>query len=335
MATPERAGPDHLTHLDQLVQQPEKQHLFHALRIIEAAYADAPRLGRSHRPRHDKVRLGQEAELQFPPSTIRSFTPPKGNKPGRLINRFFGLFGPHGPLPLHLTEYARNRARNFRDTTFMAFADMLTHRVMSLFYRAWVSGQPAPSFDRDDDNAVDRKVAAITGLLGAELQTRDDFPDRAKRHFAGLLAQGVKNAEGLEAILSAFFDAPVKIEEFVGTWLELEPDDRWSLGAPAGLGGATSIGSQVWTRNAKFRICIGPLDYDDYVRLLPGTPSQQRLSAIVRSYVGQALDWEVNLILKADQVPSAKMGENTRLGHVGWMGARRDTTDANDLYLQG
>lgn len=80
MASPERAGPDHLTHLDQLVQQPEKQHLFHALRIIEAAYPDAPRLGRSHRPREDQVRLGQEAELQFPPSTIRSFTPPKGKR---------------------------------------------------------------------------------------------------------------------------------------------------------------------------------------------------------------------------------------------------------------
>lgn len=335
MAPRERPGPDHLTHEARLANNPEKFHIFQALRMIEAAYPDAPRLGESHRPREDAVRLGQEAELRFPPSTIASYAPADKARPARLINRFFGLFGPQGPMPLHFTAYARNRARNHRDTTLLAFANMLTHRVMSLFYRAWVSGQPAPSFDRSDDNAIEHKVAALTGLHGARLHGRDDFPDLAKRHFAGLLAQGPKNAEGLAAILSAFFDVPVEIEEFIGSWLELEPDDQWRLGQPVGLGAGTSIGNQVWTRNAKFRIRIGPLGYDDYCRLLPGTPAQKRLRAIVRSYVGQALDWEVNLVLRADQVPPAQMGANMALGHVGWMGSRRATTDADDLYLQG
>lgn len=337
MAPRDGTGPDHLTHLARLTANPEQHHIFHAFRIIEAAYNDAPRLGESIRPREEVVRFGQEAELSFPPSTIRSFTPPVKSgdkiKPGRLTNRFFGLFGPHGPLPIHLTEFARDRQRNHRDGTFVAFADMLTHRLMTLFYRAWASAQPSPSFDTRRGDVFAKKVAAIGGMHGKHLQDRDAFPDLAKKHFAGLLAQGPKNADGLILILKAFFDAPVEIEEFVGSWLELEPDDRWALGTPAGLGRATSVGSKVWTRGAKFRLKIGPLSCGEYERMLPGTQSLERLHAIVRSYAGDTLDFDVNLVLRAEEVPQAVLGKNARLGQLGWIGTRKQSGDAADLYL--
>ena len=139
MATDKRTGPDTLGHFAKLVEEPEKHHVFQALRIIDAVHPDAPRLGESRRPREDRVRLGQEAELAFPPSTISSFKPGTDGKPGKMLNRFFGLWGPQGPMPLHLTEYARNRQRNHRDHTIVAFANMLTHRMMSLLFRAWRS----------------------------------------------------------------------------------------------------------------------------------------------------------------------------------------------------
>ena len=336
MATGKRPGPDHLSHLDRLARSPEEHHVFQALRVIEASFPEAPRLGESRRPREDRVRLGQEAELAFPPSTIAAFKPPAGERPGRLVNRFFGLFGPQGPLPLHLTEYVRDRQRNHRDSTFVAFADMLTHRMMSLLYRAWSTGQPAPSFDRDDDPMA-RKVAALAGYHGAHMQNRDAMPDLTKRHFAGHLAQGSRNAEGLVSILSAFFSVPVRLQQFVGSWLELEPDDRWQLGAMAGLGQSTSIGQRVWTRAAKFRLRIGPLSLRDYERLLPGGAPLGRLRAIVRNYAGDALDWDVNLVLAGDEVPRASLGGSTRLGHTSWImtptGDDEPRPDAEDLFL--
>ena len=124
MATGEGPGSADLTHYAQLAANPQRYHLFQALRIIEAQHGDRPRLGQSRRSAQDPVRLGQEAELAFPTSTIAEFGPDKQGQM-RLTNRSFGLFGPQGPLPLHLTEYARNRRRNERDTTFIAFADML------------------------------------------------------------------------------------------------------------------------------------------------------------------------------------------------------------------
>ena len=151
MAAESGAGSDDLSHIARLAREPEKYHLFQALRVLEAHFSDQPRLGESRRAAQDKVRLGQEAELAFPPSTIASFQMDKGDKPAVLINRFFGLFGPHGPLPLHMTEYARDRQRNHRDPTLVAFSDMITHRMLSLLYRAWASAEPAPNYDRDED----------------------------------------------------------------------------------------------------------------------------------------------------------------------------------------
>ena len=326
-------APHQDTLLDGLVENPKAYHIFHALRIIEAHYDKNPRLGMSTRPKQDRVRMGQEAEMAFPPTTIRSFQAPTDKEPGVLINRFFGLFGTHGPLPLHLTEYARDRQRNHRDNTIVDFANIFTHRMLSLLYRAWASAEPAPSFDRPDSDPFEGKVAAIAGHKGAQLAERDAMPDQAKRYFAGYLSNGPRHADGLMSIIKAFFSAPVQLQNFVGTWLHLDPGDRWALGARAGLGQATSIGDKVWSRASKFRLRIGPLSLQEYERILPGEPSLKRLEAIVLNYMGDVLEWDVNLVLHADEVPKSVLGQTTRLGHTSWIGERKSQDDADELFL--
>ena len=59
-----------------------------------------------------------------------------------------------------------------------------------------------------------------------------------------------------------------------------------------------------------------------------------RLAAIVRNYVGDALDYDVNVVLRAEDVPAATLGGDTRLGQTSWIGTRDASTDADDLYLQ-
>lgn len=333
MATEGRPGPDHLTHFDRLCEDPGRYHLFLALRVIEAEFADAPPLGRSKRPKSDPMRLGQEATMAFPDNTLTRVTPPGGGKPGKLTNTFFGLFGPHGPLPQHMTEYARERERTHKDPTFVAFANMLTHRVMGLLYRAWTAGQPAAAFDRDGAETLEKKLAAIGGYFGRDLSDRDAMPDLSRRYFTGHLMRGPRHPHGLVSILSSFFSTPVRVQEFIGSWLDLDPSDRWSIGSTSGLGQGTSVGSRVWARNAKFRISIGPLPLDEYRKLLPGSPALARLSSIVRSYVGEALDWDVNVLLRAEDVPQAILGQDTQLGLTSWVGTRRGGGDADDLYI--
>lgn len=334
MASGDGPRPDHLSWLSGLEDTPGKYHLFLAMRVIDAAREEGRDLGKTRRPSEDGMRFGQEPSLAFPPATLAGFRKGGSGAPSILTSRFFGFFGPNGPLPLHITEYAHDRQTNYRDDTFVAFADMFTHRLATLLFRAWKTGQPAADFDRGIGGTTEDAIAALSNLLGQGMRDRDAMPDLAKRHFAGHLAPGPRTPEAMVAMLSSFFGADVHIEEFIGSWLELEPEDTWQLGAPGGgLGQTTSIGNRVWSRAAKFRLRIGPLSKEDYERLLPGGASLERFAAIVRNHVGDTLDWDVNIVLKADEVPAAQLGADTRLGLTSWIGDRTGMGDADDLYV--
>lgn len=333
MATKKRTGPTDLGRLRALSEDPFGYHIFHALRLIDATYQDKPRLGESARPIDDPIRVSQEIELAFPTSTIRALDLPGDDQPGRLVSRFFGLFGPQGPLPTFMTEYVRDRVRNKRDTAIGDFLNMFGHRMITFLFRAWASAEPAVSFDRIEDD-FSKKVDAIAGYRGISFAEADLMPDLTKRHFAAHLAHKTRNVEGLEAILSAFFEAPVEIEDFVGSWLRIEPEDRWQLGKGGDLGRTTQVGEMCWSRSAKFRIKIGPVDKDAYQRMFPGKGSLRRLQAIIRNYCGDTLDWELNLILKEEDVEMPELGESALLGFTCWPGERPEGAgDAADLYI--
>ena len=309
---------------------------YQAMRLLEAAYPDRPRLGRSVRPRQDAVRLGQHPDLVFAAATLAAWEE-RGALPPRLLVHFFGLFGTDGPLPLHLTEYARDRKRLARDQSFTRFADLFHHRALSLFWRAWADSRPTVSFDRPQDDRFTTYVGSLAGLGTAALRDRDAMPDLTKLHFAGLLSKQTRGAEGLAAILAAFFDMPVRIFCFVGAWLPLEPAERSRLGgaaATASLGASLLLGSRIWSRSQKFRVVFGPLSLAQYLRLLPGGGSFHRLIPVVRNYAGDTLLWDVNLILRTDEVPKLQLGRQGRLGWTTWLQPRRRGTDAADLYLE-
>jgi type VI secretion system protein ImpH len=315
VASDERKEAGDLSRFEALKENPEKYHIFQALRLIEAAYADKPRLGRSRRPKQDAVRLKQRIDMSFASSTVARFVPQDAQtgEPGELSQYMFGLFGPNGPLPLHLTEYAYNRQRSFRDPTFKAFGDIFHHRMLSLFYRAYASGEPTSSFDRKGEvDPFAQKVAAFAGLKGAGLADRDAMPDLAKLRYAGRLSHGTRNEEGLLALISGFFGAPATMESFVGTWLELDKQDTWELGnphKPAKLGQSCSIGAKVWTRQAKFRFRVGPVGLAEYKRLLPGGDSLKRLKSLVNNYMGEAMMWDMNLVLRKGEAEPAMLAK--------------------------
>lgn len=339
MATDPGTPESGVSHLDRLASDPGRFHIFHALRVLEAHYSDAPRMGTSRRPSEDPVRLGQQPEMAFPRSTLAAFQPAKDGRPARLTNLFFGLFGPNGPLPLHLTSYARDRQRNHRDSTLLAFANMFTHRMMGLFYRAWTTAEPAPSYDRPEDDPFADKIAALAGYLGDSFAKRDAMPDMSKRYFAAHLASGTRHADGMVSMVEAFFDTPVSLRQFVGSWNRLEPSDCWSLGAGTAaknaLGQSFHLGEEVWSRATRFSLQIGPLSLKEYTGLLPGKPGFAQLQALVRNYVGDSMDFDVALVLKADQIPDPKLGGGPRLGNSTWIGQRVSTGDADDLRVAG
>jgi type VI secretion system protein ImpH len=161
---------------------------------------------------------------------LSRFSPGKDGLPPRFLVRFFGLFGTNGAMPLHLTEYVRDRIHNHHDTTLARFADLFHHRMLCLFYRAWANAEPTVSFDRPETDKFAGYVASLAGLGQHSLLNRDAMPDLAKLHYIGYLAAQTKSATGLAAILSDYFQLKVSIAEFVGEWLEIDDNDITRLG---------------------------------------------------------------------------------------------------------
>jgi type VI secretion system protein ImpH len=309
--------------LDALLEaQTARMDFFQVLRLIENAYPQLPRIGASLRARDDPVRFGQDPALTFHASALGQYTRANADARARLAVNFFGLLGANGPMPLHLTEYVRDRLRHGGDATLLAFFDVFHHRMLSLFYRARASAEPAISLDRSDGDRFSVFVGSLFGIGAPALRERDDIGDFAKLHFAGLLANKARPASGLVSILRAYFKLPLDVEQFVGHWMRLPATIQSRVGQHQEgnrLGASLVLGRSVWDCQNKFRIVIGPLGYDDYRRFMPGGDSLKRLLAWVKTYVGLTLDWDVRLMLKKEQMPPLCLGGAARIGWSTWL----------------
>ncbi|MBL8363133.1 MAG: type VI secretion system baseplate subunit TssG [Rubrivivax sp.] len=296
-------------YLAAVAAEPYRYDFYQVLRRIAAAHPRLPPLGQAARPVDEPVRVAQPAEMDFAPAPIHALVR-RGGSPPWLMQRIFGLLGSHGALPLHLTEYARERERHHGDPTFQRFLDTFTHRFALLFYRAWADAQPAVSLDRPDNKTYFNRLGSLVGIGLHSLQDRDALPDSSKIHFAGRLARQTRDAEGLLAWLRVEFDTAANVEQWCGHWMPLTRAERTRLGRAGGsvVGRSAVLGGTVWDVQHKFRITLGPLSLDQYQRFLPGGRDLARLQALVRHWVGIEFAWDVKLILHKDEVPRLELG---------------------------
>jgi len=340
MADTSRQSTDAVSFMQDLEARVASYEFFAAMRRVECAHAAQPRLGRAARAADEPVRLGQVPALSFAPAM---FSEAQTRADGKLWlgGLFFGLFGPHGPLPLHLTEYAHDRRHNFRDRTLSAFADIFHHRLLCLLYRAWADAQPTVHADRPATDRFHAYVGALIGLGPESLQRRDAMPDAAKLYHAGRLSPEIKNAEGLAVLIADFFAERVRVEEFKGEWMTLAEEDRCYLGVSAKsatLGASSTVGRSVWGAQSRFRIIVGPMSLPAFKRFLPGHAALKQLDAQVRGYVGYELAWDLQLVLACAEVPAARLGAappgaGTRLGWTSWLGSASRRRDADDVVF--
>jgi type VI secretion system protein ImpH len=326
--------------LDAVAAEPHRFDFYQVMRRIASAHPHLPLPGEALRPQDEPVRVAQPPELDFAPASLHGLRRRDGLPP-LLLQRMFGLLGPNGALPTHLTEYARERAQHHADPTFQRFLDTLTHRFALLFYRAWAEAQPTVSLDRRGNRAYFNRLGALVGIGLPSLQDRDALPDASKVHFAGRLSRQTRDADGLLAWIRTEFDVPVAIEQWCGHWMALMRDERSRLGRREGalLGRSAVLGRTVWDVQHKFRITIGPLSLDRYQGFLPGGAELERLRALVRHWVEIEFAWDLKLVLARAEVPRLELGRNappdrrTRLGYTGWLGRYRRHRDADDLRL--
>lgn len=336
MAAQAGASDELVSILAELERAPHAFDYHAALRRLECAFPDRPRFGEAARPSDEPVRVGQDPFTEFAPASLRRFRAPEPSRPGVLRVAFLGLFGPHGPLPLHLTEYARDRQRHAGDRTFAAFLDVFQHRMLLLFHRAWTRVHATACQDRPETNRFARYVGSLCGFGTATLLGRDALPDAAKLYYAGWLSNGPRSAEGLIGMIRDHFGYEAKLEEFVGEWVEIPEDARLRLGggrANSALGRTTVLGNRVFLCHHKFRLVLGPLAPDEFPRLLPGGDRLERLVALVRAYVGDELSWDVRLVPGEGVSDRLALRTGSRLGWTTRLTARTKQRALQNLIV--
>jgi type VI secretion system protein ImpH len=358
---------------ERLRDEPFVFEFFQAVRLLHLLEPDAAEVGHAGPFDAEAVRFRAMASTSFPPSAISDFGPTRGHPESSTMTvSFFGLIGPKGVLPQPYTEMVMQQEMKRIESepeknALRAWFDLFNHRLTGLFYRAWEKYRFVVPFERTERRPAragvrDLFTSALLSLIGlgtrglrdrlgaAPLPDTERLPPAAARiddlallYFSGLIAHRNRSAVGLETILTEYFGLPITVHQFQGQWLMLEEAQQSTLGgdpdARSYLGRSVVAGSRVWELGSKIRIRLGPLGYGDFRAFLPDPVLPGRffaLSRLVRFYVGPDLDFDVQLVLRRDCVPSCRLGggEGTVLGWNGWIATGPLAEDRDDAIFE-
>jgi type VI secretion system protein ImpH len=318
------------------VPAPETMGFFELLRRLER---DGARFGRSGGPSREPARLGQRARLTFGVRDVAGFHP---GSPPKVDVEVLGLLGPEGALPLHITRWVMGRMSDrwftegsdaASDTTFLDFCNLLQHRMMALYWRAWGDARPEVQIEHEAAGRVRALVEALAGVaLPGTKPKVADAQTRLKLRHATALGRQVTSVERLTVYLSDVLEAPVSLVEFLGTWTEIPPRLQSRLGQQhAQLGRSAVVGARSFQRQTLVELRVGPLPLARFTQFLADPALTARLRHAIRHAMGRETEFNLRLVLAKDDIPDTRLGQ-AQLGRTTWLSPKR-TKDADDLRL--
>ncbi|MGZ5198342.1 MAG: type VI secretion system baseplate subunit TssG [Telluria sp.] len=329
---PTENGRDHARLIERLLAEPQRFGFFQAVRLAvqwlgEQGIAPGPALARH-------LRFRNSVSFAFPPSEIEQLqlTEPAGGLPQQfwITPAFIGMLGAHGALPAHVSEHLVAWESAQHDEGARAFLDLLTNRMVALFYEAWCKYrvEEAVAAERDRYKPLLLALAGCPGRDGLA-----GIPDDAMALYAGLLQQRPVSSIVLGQVLSGYLGVAVAVEETVDFWDDMAPEEQTSLGSTnATLGDDAVAGARSWRPDLRLRLSVGPLDRARYEDFLPGRPAAEALAALLRLVAEPTLVYEIVLMLRRDAVHAASLdGETARLGLDSFLGAGSAGHDRTDM----
>lgn len=299
---------------------PFEFQFFQAVRLLERLHPNRSPVGRYVQPSREIARFGAHASMPFPASQIQAIEWPESAAPFVVVN-FMGLTGPQGLLPIYYTELLVQRLRA-KDTAMRVFFDMFNHRMISLFYQAWEKYRFTIAYERGERDRFSHYLMDLIGLGTKGLQKRQTVQDDSLLFYAGLLALHPRSSTALKQILWDYFDVPVEIEQYVGAWYSLDEqtqckfDKANTFSEQMGVG--VIVGDEIWDQQSGIRIRLGPLSFDQYLEFLPTGSAHEPLKAITKFFASGEFDFQVQLVLKREEVPACELGAPGAMPLLGW-----------------
>jgi type VI secretion system protein ImpH len=305
------------------------------IRNMESANMRLPRIGFAKRPVDENVRFGQAPYMHFTATEIAEIIE-GGRQAGvdaTVIVYFFGLLGIQGPMPLEFTSYVFRRSHSHYDNTWRRFLDIINHRFLTLFYRAYSSYQQCMNFDRPDDNRIGMAIKALAGIPPVKDIKQGTFSERCESialSYAQHFSFQSKNRCSLLDLLRGIFDYRIELVEFIPSQYDIPQYRRAVLGdgKTSVLGRNIQIGRSTMNITGKFEIRIGPVSFGEYNDFIMGHSGFDLLSEALNLYLDKPLAYIIVFIITSATIPVARLGfdfenetyEAARLGYTAWLG---------------
>lgn len=311
--------------IDELLNQPHRFSFFEIVRLLETWANSRASVGHRGPAEEEALRFRALPTLGFPPGDVRKVDVRElgGRTQYELSVTFLGVYGPASPLPAHYTErligYDNEPGRNLQK-----FLDLFNHRFVSLFFRTWLKYRYYARFEPGAEDETSRKVFSLIGLGPGALR-------RQGKHlawprllpFVGLLGMRRHSAEMLRSVLAHYFgNLPVQVHQWVERVVVLEPAQRNKLGLGyCSAGDDLILGDTIRDVTGKFRVSVGPLDFERFRSFLPGGSRYVNLCRLVQLARDDHLEFDLELVLARDEVPALNLAEdgNCQLGWSTWL----------------
>ena len=334
--------------IERLLAEP---HAFEFVQAVSLLLAWLARQGVApEQAWRDCLRFENSLRLGFPASEIEAIAHTRAgtdlaeadaNHRFTITPAFMGLLGAHGALPAHVTERIAAWQSAGHDAAPRAFLDLVSNRMLALFWRAWQKNRIAHMPGGGADRLRPLLLALAGSVPESQLESQPQTPPpQLIAHFAGMLAQRPCSAVVIERIVSDFFGVAVRLEEAVGHWDRLGRAEQAALGINAELGENVLLGERSWRPDLRVRLRIGPLDAATFARFLPSGDASAALRAILGRCAEPGVGFEVQLVLRAQDVRPLRLPGRThpengqgRLGRDSFLGAGQAADRADMRYL--
>ena len=337
--------------IQRLFDTPYRFQFFQAIRMVELWFQrnGVPR----ERTITEFMRFANRTSLAFPASEIEAASAyPRGIAPTvdglrsalqrgelryiSLTPTFMGLLGGSGTLPSHYSERFAAHQSVERDEGPRAFLDTFSNRSLALFYEAWRKYRLELHYEASGRDRFLPLLLSLSGLGYRSLHGRyaddgDGVLDESMGHFAAALRQRPASAAYMQRVLADYFAVPITIEQFIGNWYDVPREHQTRLGSTnALLGTAAMVGERVWQRDLRVRLRIGPMRRSQFVQFLPGAKAANALEKMLTMFTNVCLEYEVQLILCANDVVGATLEDDRTCGRLGWDTFLTTTPEQND-----
>lgn len=320
-----------------LFEEGSRFSFFQAVRLMERLFAGKKPIGYHENPADEIARFHSHVTLSFPPSEIREIQrAPEGRKgdKAKVWVNFMGLAGPVSVMPTQYVSMLSDPAHRKEFEPLRSFLDLFNHRLISLFYRAWEKYHFAIAYERDRADSFSEHLFCLIGMGTPGLQNRLGVSDEILLFYAALLAQRPRSAVALAGILEDYFNVPVSVDQFEGQWFLMNEENLSRIGKD-GYNRQLGINTILWDRffdpQASFRIQLGPLTLPQFRDFLPDGRAYQYLVELTRFFVGEEFNFSLQLILRAEEVPSCILSTEGggRLGWSMWLKTREFEEDTS------